>query len=66
MTRVKLTDKQKKKIIADYVENDNYSETARKNKVAVDTVRRIILNSKNNEDFVKKVNKKKKKIQKIY
>lgn len=59
MGRAKLTDKQKKKIIADYMENGNYSETARKNKVAVDTVRRIILNSKNNEDFVKKSKQKK-------
>lgn len=59
MARTKLTDKQKKKIKADYIENNNYSETARKNKVAVDTVRRIILNSKDDDDFVKKSKQKK-------
>ena len=31
----KLTDKQKKKIIADYVENQNFSETARINGVEI-------------------------------
>lgn len=40
----KLTDKQKKKIIADYVETQNYSETAKMNNVSVDTVRRLVLN----------------------
>ena len=54
MARNKLTNKQKKKIIADYIENQNYSETAKKNKVAVDTVRRIILTNKDDENFVKK------------
>ena len=59
MGRTKLTDKQKKKIIADYMENGNYRETARINIVAVDTVRRIILKNKNNQDFVKKSTEKK-------
>lgn len=59
MGRTKLTDKQKKKIIADYMENENYRETARINSVAVDTVRRIILKNKNNQDFVKKSAEKK-------
>ena len=59
MARTKLTDKQKKKIIADYMENGNYRETARINSVAVDTVRRIILKNKNNQDFVKKSAEKK-------
>lgn len=59
MARTKLTDKQKKKIIADYIQNQNYSETARKNKVAVDTVRRIMLTNKNDENFVKKSKQKK-------
>lgn len=54
MARTKLTDKQKKKIIADYIQNQNYAETARINKVAVDTVRRIILTNKDDENFVKK------------
>lgn len=40
---VRLTDKQKKKIVADYVESGNYRATARKNGVATDTVRRIVL-----------------------
>lgn len=43
----KLTDRQKKKIIADYVENGNYSETARINGVNKSTVQRLI--SKNQE-----------------
>lgn len=42
MPRVKLTDKQKKKIIADYVDNGNMSETARMNNVNVSTVKRLI------------------------
>jgi len=46
MSRVKLTDKQKKKIIADYVNNMNYSETARMNNVSVNTVKNIVLTDK--------------------
>lgn len=42
----KLTDKQKKKIIADYIETQNYSETARINNVADNTVRAIVLDNK--------------------
>lgn len=49
MANTKLTDKQKKKIIADYVENQNYCETARMNKVDESTVRRIIKNDNNKE-----------------
>lgn len=45
----RLTDKQKKKIVADYIKNQNYRETARMNGVSVDTVRRIILNEKSIE-----------------
>ena len=52
----KLTDKQKKKIIADYVDNGNYSETARMNKVDEKTVRRIV---KSDDDFPKKALEKK-------
>lgn len=52
----KLTDKQKKKIIADYVENQNYSETARMNNVSDMTVRRI---AENNKEVLKKVEEKK-------
>ena len=52
----KLTDKQKKKIIADYVDNGNYAETARMNKVDEKTVRRII---KSDDDFPEKALEKK-------
>lgn len=38
----KLTDKQKKKIIADYLECQNYSETGRKNGISRTTVKNII------------------------
>ena len=38
----RLTDEQKKRIIADYVESGSYRATARKNGVAMDTVRRIV------------------------
>lgn len=39
----KLTDKEKKKIIADYVNNQNYSETARMNNISVNGVKNIVL-----------------------
>lgn len=54
----KLTDKQKKKIIADYVENQNFSETARMNGISDKTVKRIVDNM-NNIDVVEKVEQKK-------
>lgn len=54
----KLTDKQKKKIIADYVNNQNYSETARMNSVDESTVRRIV-KSCDFEDITKKTEQKK-------
>ena len=53
----KLTDRQKKKIIADYVDNGNYSETARLNNTTDTTVRTII---KENKDIaLKKMEQKK-------
>lgn len=52
----RLTDKKKKKIVADYIELENYSEVARRNKVSVDTVKRLVLQS---EEIVKKLNQKK-------
>ena len=52
----KLTDRQKKKIIADYVDNGNYSETARLNNVSDMTVKRLV---ENNDDVLKKVEQKK-------
>lgn len=56
MSRVKLTDKQKKKIIADYIDNNNYSETARINNISETSVRRIV---KGNEGITEKVEQKK-------
>ena len=56
MQRNKLTDKQKKKIIADYIDNNNYSETARMNNKTDTTVRRII---RENKEVLKKVEQKK-------
>ena len=53
----KLTDKQKKKIIADYVDNGNYSETARMNNTTDVTVRRVVEEDKDN--VLKKVEQKK-------
>jgi len=41
----KLTDKQKKKIIADYVDNGNYKETGRMNNTTATTVRTLVKNS---------------------
>ena len=37
-----LTDRQKKKIVADYVECGNYSQVARKHNVSFDTVKRTV------------------------
>ena len=56
MQRNKLTDKQKKKIIADYIDNNNYSETARMNNTTDTTVRRII---RENKEILEKVEQKK-------
>ena len=38
----RLTDKQKKKIIADYLETESYNATANKNGVCGQTVRRVV------------------------
>ena len=56
MSRVKLTDKQKKKIIADYIDNNKNSETARINNISETSVRRIV---KGNEGIKEKVEQKK-------
>ena len=58
MARNKLTDKQKKKIVADYIQTQNYSETARINKVNEKTVRRII-KEQNHDEMKKKAEQKK-------
>ncbi len=52
----RLTDKQKKIIIADYVESGNYRATARRNGVSNDTVRRIV---SSDSEIVQKVTQKK-------
>ena len=57
MARTKLTDKQKKKIIADYVANQNFSETARMNNVHKSTVKRLIDNGYD-KDFQQKATEK--------
>ena len=54
----KLTDKQKKKIIADYVETQNFSETARINGVDKSTVKRLI-DSGYDKDLQQKATQKK-------
>ena len=56
MARTKLTDKQKKKIVADYIESQNYKQTGIKNNVDTETVRRIV---KADKDFAKKSEQKK-------
>ena len=52
----KLTDKEKKKIIADYINNQNYSETGRMNGVSDNTVRDVI---RKNKEVAEKLEQKK-------
>ena len=52
----RLTDKQKKKIVADYLESGSYRATAKKNGVSDNTVKRIVLDC---GDFEQKVAQKK-------
>ena len=40
----RLTDRQKKKIVADYLELQSYNATAKENGVSKDTVKRVVLN----------------------
>ena len=56
MARTKLTDKQKKKIVADYIETQNYKQTGIKNNVDTETVRRVV---KEDKEFAKKLERKK-------
>lgn len=58
-----LTDREKKKIIADYAECGNYSQVARKHKVSFDTVKRVVISD---PETVKKRNKKKSRIPLIF
>ena len=52
----RLTDKQKKKIVADYLESGSYRATAKKNGVSDNTVKRIVIDC---GDFEQKVAQKK-------
>lgn len=52
----RLTDKQKKKIIADYVESGSYNAVAKKYGIAADTVKRVVLRD---EEIVQKTKQKK-------
>lgn len=54
--RKKLTDKQKKLIIADYIECGNYCEVARKYGITDTTVRHLV---KTDKDTLKKIEQKK-------
>ncbi len=73
----RLTDKQKKKIIADYVQLQNYTKTAKLNDVAESTVRKIVKNNpdcanqcdikkeQNTQDMLSYMDSKKKRVQDI-
>ena len=39
----RLTDRRKKKIVADYLETESYNATAKINGVSKDTVKRVVL-----------------------
>lgn len=52
----RLTDRQKKKIIADYVQLGSYNAAAKMNGVSKDTVKRIVQNC---DDFAQKLQQKK-------
>ena len=52
----RLTDRQKKKIVADYLELGSYNAVAKLNGVSKDSVRRIVQDS---EDFAQKAKQKK-------
>lgn len=73
----RLTDKQKKKIIADYVQLQNYTKTAKLNDVAESTVRKImkknpdcanqcdIKKEQNTQDMLSYMDSKKERVQEI-
>ena len=58
----RLTDKQKKKIISDYIESGSYNATAKKHKVSATTVKKIVEADK--ESAKKCEQKKRRKLQK--
>ena len=53
----RLTDRRKKKIVADYLETESYNATAEINGVSKDTVKRVVLGC---EGFAQKAQQKKK------
>ena len=53
----KVDDKTRKKIVADYVDNQSYSKTARKYNISVESVRRFV---KADQEFMNKSEEKKK------
>ena len=55
----RLTDEERKKIVADYINTQNYCETARINNVSESNVRRIIKQDKNIKDITEKCEQKK-------
>lgn len=55
----RLTDKQKKKIYADYINNGNYRETARMNGVSHTKVKDIVIEFNKNESNLQKIAQKK-------
>lgn len=55
----RLTDKERKKIVADYINNQNYCKTARMNNTSESNVRKIIKESKDTEEIKKKCEQKK-------
>jgi hypothetical protein len=73
----RLTDKQKKKIIADYVQLQNYTKTAKLNDVAESTVRKIVKSNpdcanqcdikkeQNTQDMLSYMDSKKERVQEI-
>ena len=50
----RLTDRKKKKIIADYLETESYNATAKKNGVCAQTVRRVVEESNGITENLKK------------
>lgn len=53
----RLTDRQKKKILADYVQTNNYCATARMNNVSATSVKNLV---RGNADIVEKCEQKRK------
>ena len=56
----RLTDKQKKKIVADYLETESYNATAKMNGVCGQTVRRVVEES---QGITENLKRKKRQIQ---